>query len=99
MLIRANSLGVSSCWVDTFENNTLRRHLKIPDEITPEIIITLGYSDEKSLAYLKTDLNKINNNNNAHRADYNDKNGVHMDLLYSNRKRKKAPMELGDLFV
>src|SRR3989344_1613507 len=60
MLIRANSLGVSSCWVDTFENNALKRHLKIPDEITPEIIITLGYSnDEKSLAYLKTDLNKI----------------------------------------
>ena len=59
MLIRANSLGVSSCWVDTFENNALKRHLKIPDEITPEIIITLGYSDEKSLAHLKTDLNKI----------------------------------------
>ena len=59
MLIRANSLGVGTCWVDTFESKALKRELRIPEDTNPEVIITLGYSDKKARASLKVDLNKI----------------------------------------
>ena len=38
--------GLGSCWVGAFDNEAVQRILEIPDNMDPEVIITLGYADE-----------------------------------------------------
>lgn len=47
MLLTAYSLGLSTCWVGSYDEIALQRILKLPDNIKIELIITLGYSDMK----------------------------------------------------
>jgi nitroreductase len=42
----AKEYGLGTCWVGAFDEEAVRRILKIPEDIDPEIIITLGYPDE-----------------------------------------------------
>lgn len=46
IMLKAQDLGVSSAWVGAFDEDKIRRSLDIPDEVNPEIILTLGYSEE-----------------------------------------------------
>ena len=45
-MLKATDLGLHSCWVGSFDEFALSRILKIPDNVLPELIITIGYSDE-----------------------------------------------------
>ncbi len=59
ILLMATDFGLASCWIGAFDENSIRRILKIPDNVTPEIIITLGYSDQPfGSVELKYDINK-----------------------------------------
>ena len=44
--LAAYDLGLGSCWIGAFDNEKVQRLLAVPDDIDPEIIITLGYSDD-----------------------------------------------------
>lgn len=46
ILTAATDLGLNSCWVGSFEIEKLKQILRIPDNVRPEVVITLGYSDE-----------------------------------------------------
>ena len=46
IMLKAVDLGLSTCWVGSFDNEAVRRILKIPDKVDPEMILTLGYSKE-----------------------------------------------------
>lgn len=56
MMLMAQSLGLSTCFVGAIDSGTISRILKLPSGIIPEIILTLGYSDEKPI---KTPRNPI----------------------------------------
>ncbi len=43
MILMAESLGLSTCWVGSFDAEAIKRICVIPDTADPEIIITLGY--------------------------------------------------------
>jgi len=45
IMLKATDLGLHSCWVGAFNEESIRRILHIPDEVVPEMVITLGYSD------------------------------------------------------
>ena len=47
MLLRAFDLGLGSCWIGAFDEDMVKRSLKIPAEIRVQAILTIGYSDEK----------------------------------------------------
>ena len=47
--------GLGSCWVGAFDHEAIHRILDIPDNMDPEIILTLGYSDETKLSSLRED--------------------------------------------
>ena len=47
LMLSATALKIRSCWVGAFDKNGVSRALKMPDNIVPYAIITLGYSDEK----------------------------------------------------
>ncbi|MBU2591323.1 MAG: nitroreductase family protein [Nitrospinota bacterium] len=46
MIAVANSLGLGTCWIASFDPPRLKEVLGIPDNIVPVGIITIGYSDE-----------------------------------------------------
>ena len=45
MLLEAEALGVSTCWVGTFSEGLVSRILDCPDYIRPCAIITVGYGE------------------------------------------------------
>lgn len=47
MILMAHSLGIASCWVSAFDDDALRRELGIPSNIMPQVVLPLGYPDEK----------------------------------------------------
>ena len=46
MIAVANSLGLGTCWIASFDPVKTKEVLGIPDNIVPVGIITIGYSDE-----------------------------------------------------
>ncbi|MBT3984670.1 nitroreductase family protein [archaeon] len=46
IMLAAHDAGLGTCWVGAFDNEKVQRLLDIPDNIDPEIILTLGYSDD-----------------------------------------------------
>ncbi|MFT4260870.1 MAG: nitroreductase family protein [Candidatus Woesearchaeota archaeon] len=46
ILLSAHSMGLSSCWVGSFDENKIKVLLGIPDNVRPQAIIPIGYSDE-----------------------------------------------------
>ena len=59
MLLAAESLEIGSCWVGSFDDNSISDSLGLADFIKPQAIITLGYSDEKPKQPLKTALEHV----------------------------------------
>jgi len=56
MLLMANELGLGSCWVGAFDEAKIRRALNMPEEVVPQAIITIGYSNGKAEMPPKTEL-------------------------------------------
>ncbi len=47
ILLKITEMGFGACWVGDFEENAVKRALKIPEDVNVEAIIPLGYSFEK----------------------------------------------------
>ena len=45
IMLKAADVGLHTCWVGAFNEEGVRRVLTIPEDIIPEMVITLGYSD------------------------------------------------------
>ena len=59
MMLEAHELGLGSCPVRSFNQKAVQRILALPDETVPELIITLGYPDEKPEAPPRKNLEEI----------------------------------------
>lgn len=46
MLLEAHSLGLGSCWVGAYDEEEVKLLLKIPEEVTVEGIVAIGYAQE-----------------------------------------------------
>jgi len=51
--LAAYDLGLGTCWVGAFDNEKVQQLLEIPDDIDPEIIITLGHSQDMKAEQLR----------------------------------------------
>ena len=47
MMLTASYLNLDTCFVSAFDEDMLKRALEIPKEVTPYVVITLGYGNEK----------------------------------------------------
>lgn len=45
IIMQAEDLGLSSCWITFFNPNILKEEFAIPDNLEPVTIISLGYSN------------------------------------------------------
>lgn len=52
----AKDKGLGTCWVGAFDAEAVQRTLSIPEDVDPEIILTLGYQDEEKFPPLRDDL-------------------------------------------
>jgi len=43
LMLKAHSFGLGTCWVGAFDADAVSRIMKIPSDVVPEAIITLGY--------------------------------------------------------
>ncbi|MBN2881479.1 nitroreductase family protein [Candidatus Woesearchaeota archaeon] len=59
MLLCAHSLGLGSCWVGAFNEDTVSSILGLEEFIRPQVIITVGYSDEKPSEPLRARLESM----------------------------------------
>lgn len=50
MMLCAQDLGLSSCWITFFKPDVLRQQFNIPDELVPVNILAVGYGSEKPLS-------------------------------------------------
>jgi len=50
ILLKAHSLGLSTCWIGSYDEIELASILKLPENVNPDMIITIGYSDSKPKA-------------------------------------------------
>ena len=46
MMLEATNIGVDNIWVESFDENILRKEFDIPDEYTPFLLMPLGYKTE-----------------------------------------------------
>lgn len=47
ILLLAHNHGMATCWVGAFDPDAVKRVLRIPDGVEPEIIVALGYAAEE----------------------------------------------------
>lgn len=59
MLLTAHSLGLGACWIGAFDEDRVRKLLKIIDEARPQIILAIGYSDETPVAPPKFKMDNV----------------------------------------
>ena len=59
MMLKATDVNLYSCWVGSFDEFALARIVKIPDNMVPEMIITLGYSDQVEQGIERNPMEKI----------------------------------------
>ena len=49
MLLKIHDLGLGACWNGAFDEDSVSALLRIPEDIRPVAIITVGYPDEKPI--------------------------------------------------
>ncbi|MEM4152824.1 MAG: nitroreductase family protein [Candidatus Pacearchaeota archaeon] len=59
MLLKVADLGLGACWVGAFEENAIKRILKIPDSIQIEALIPIGNPIGKTQTKKKPELKSI----------------------------------------
>jgi len=59
MLLQAHNLGLGACWVGAFDENMVSNAVGLPEEVRPQVIIPLGYPDEKPAEPAKYPLENI----------------------------------------
>ena len=46
MMLEATNLGIDNIWVESFDEKILREEFNIPNELTPVLLMPLGYKAE-----------------------------------------------------
>ena len=60
MVLKATELGLGTCWIGWFDENTLKKILNIPNKIKVSALLAVGYSkDESSRKRKRNPLEKI----------------------------------------
>ena len=47
ILLKSADLGLAANWISVFDENVLRRVLRLPEQVKPYVIIPIGYTKEK----------------------------------------------------
>jgi nitroreductase len=59
MLLKVTDLGLASCWVGAFSDETVKRILEIPEDIGVEAMLPIGYELGNTKQKQKPELDRI----------------------------------------
>jgi nitroreductase len=59
LFLKITDLGLATCWVGAFSDETVKRILKIPDEIDVEAMMPIGYELGKGKQQTKPNLDNV----------------------------------------
>jgi len=59
ILLKLTDSGLASCWVGAFSDETVKRVLRIPDEIDVEAMLPIGYELGKTSQKARPDLDSV----------------------------------------
>jgi nitroreductase len=59
ILLKATDIGLASCWINAFDEQAIKRILKIPESVSPQAIVSIGYSDDKTEKLKRYDLDLL----------------------------------------
>lgn len=59
IFLKTTELGLATCWVGAFSEETVKRLLKIPDNIIIEALMPIGYELGKTKQKAKPDLDRV----------------------------------------
>jgi len=59
ILLKAHSMGLSTCWIGAFDDDAVARILEMPEDVKAEAMISVGYSDEKSEMPIREHLERL----------------------------------------
>jgi nitroreductase len=59
MLLAAHDLGLGACWIGAFDEEDVKRILRIPGELRPMAIVPIGYAGEEPPPPVRIDLDRI----------------------------------------
>ena len=59
MILQAVELGLGSCWIGAFEEDEVKKILKIPDSVRVVAMIPLGYPNQSPSQKFRKGLNRI----------------------------------------
>lgn len=79
LLLKSTDLGLASCWINAFDDQALKRILKLPDTVLPQAIISLGYSNDKVEKLKRYDLDLL--------VHFDEWNGKQVEGLFPLKQR------------
>ena len=79
IMLTAHDLGLGSCFVSAFDEEAIARIFKLPDNVRPQAVVTLGYTDEKPATPLRFRVESIIGQENYGTA-MNEGRGRHADI-------------------
>lgn len=59
LMLAAHDLGLGTCWIGAFDEDSVKAILKIPINLKPVAIIPVGYPDETPIAPQRLELEKL----------------------------------------
>ena len=59
LFLKLTDLGLATCWIGAYSDETIKRILKIPDDIDIEAMLPIGYAFEKTKQKTKPDLDRV----------------------------------------
>lgn len=59
MMLVAQDLGIGTCWIGAFDEDSVKAILRIPINLKPVAIIPVGYPDETPSAPQRMDIEKL----------------------------------------
>lgn len=59
MFLKITDLGLATCWVGAFSDETVKRILRIPDDVDVEALLPIGYEMGKSKQRTKPNIDSV----------------------------------------
>ena len=59
IMLKAADVGLHTCWIGAFNEDGVRRVLNIPENIIPEMVITVGYSNVEHQPLVRDPCDKV----------------------------------------
>jgi nitroreductase len=59
MILEAYELGLGTCWVGAFNEDEVKKVLKVPESVRVVAVIPLGYPDEDPSQRFRKDFDQI----------------------------------------